>query len=320
MIQNSLSETIIHSNYAGKQGTDGSPNDTVHYQFTTGDTAVCDSLVSFKTQGVSNSFINTINALVSTLDEAQRMPPRKAWIVRYKIYKLLKSNPGIVTERAEFSAFVSQMTNHNIGRIVEIEDLIKTSFDNTTVSNLQGNLLQAGNEVSNLSPNNLIESYYKEVFSIYLANLLSGQDSLTTSQLVTLSAIAPLCPHEFGPGIYKARALISRYDDVIYEDNCGMNGSSNQFSNKTVGDEINELKIYPNPAHNSFIIKFNFKEEGTNKFVLFDLLGKVMVERNISEQTGSIEISAKHISSGIYSYGVLKSGKLQINGKLAIIK
>ncbi len=85
----------------------------------------------------------------------------------------------------------------------------------------------------------------------------------------------------------------------------------NQLNVKTLVDNTNVL-IYPNPFKNEFTLQIN--EENSNcKFSVYDVLGKLILEKNINQNSTQIELN---IEPGLYLYnlvsnnGFFKSGKI----------
>jgi hypothetical protein len=71
----------------------------------------------------------------------------------------------------------------------------------------------------------------------------------------------------------------------------------------------NIFTIHPNPANgNSIIISFDSKEENA-EVTIFDVLGREMLKRNISNQN-RIEIPIRDLQNGIYYARVISGGKI----------
>ena len=86
-----------------------------------------------------------------------------------------------------------------------------------------------------------------------------------------------------------------------------MDSSGNSHSNTvtvTVIDETltveefsaNDFKLYPNPTHNIFYL--NFEREGEYSLLIFDILGKVLIQQNKLDTNSTFNLS--NYSSGIY--------------------
>jgi len=67
--------------------------------------------------------------------------------------------------------------------------------------------------------------------------------------------------------------------------------------------------IHPNPANgNSIIVSFNGQSE-QSEIIIFDVLGREMMKRNISNQN-SIEIPIRDLQNGIYYARLVSNGKI----------
>jgi photosystem II stability/assembly factor-like uncharacterized protein len=96
------------------------------------------------------------------------------------------------------------------------------------------------------------------------------------------------------------------------------------FTVVSTGIEENSLasySIYPNPAKDRLYIKLDLKDISTVQFALVDLLGKVVLERNISAGLGQTTegIDLSQVGKGIY-IGRLTCGSKVVNQKVIIEK
>ena len=104
--------------------------------------------------------------------------------------------------------------------------------------------------------------------------------------------------------------------------NCAMWGTFTVFGPSTVGvispSKVNSrVMVFPNPAATQ--ITFKVPEENAKKILLFDLVGKVVKEINVSGQTTFLEVS--DFSEGIYYYNITATtGEIISNGKFSLIK
>lgn len=74
-------------------------------------------------------------------------------------------------------------------------------------------------------------------------------------------------------------------------------------------------KIYPNPFTNSSILEFNYKSSHTYNLHILNSAGQLI--KSIDQiNSGTVHISGKEFSSGIYFYQLLKDDKEMMRGKL----
>jgi hypothetical protein len=64
----------------------------------------------------------------------------------------------------------------------------------------------------------------------------------------------------------------------------------------------NEISVYPNPNNGQFTVSFNASENGTATIRMYDLAGKVVLNRshNVTAGQGSVDIEMNGYASGIY--------------------
>ena len=111
---------------------------------------------------------------------------------------------------------------------------------------------------------------------------------------------------------YFVQFKVPEYDIVVYKLNS--TGTITGIKEINFTNSQNPIIIYPNPANESITIS-GLTE--ITKFRLFDVLGKVIMEKETSFTDTTIELN--NISSGLYFYSlsnqkqVLKSGKIIVN-------
>jgi hypothetical protein len=74
----------------------------------------------------------------------------------------------------------------------------------------------------------------------------------------------------------------------------------------------NEVKLYPNPGKDCFILDV-WNTEKTTELQLFDVQGRQIIQREIKERTSSINTS--NLSAGVYTYVVKEQGEIIATGK-----
>lgn len=111
--------------------------------------------------------------------------------------------------------------------------------------------------------------------------------------------------------IYKDNTL--SFPTISPNDLCGLS---------TQVDDINQnninFSIKPNPNNGSFILKEDNESSNTNNsvaFKLFDITGRVVYNTHATSLSEKI-IDIRHLSSGLYFYSILISGKILQSGKI----
>ncbi len=97
---------------------------------------------------------------------------------------------------------------------------------------------------------------------------------------------------------------------VDYNNVKGINSNNNNQTN---------VNLFPNPNTGEFTIKINYKSQGTYRFVLTDISGRQITDRN-DLINGTNTLDESMLDQGLYIYKVYSSNELIGNGKIAKIK
>ncbi len=81
----------------------------------------------------------------------------------------------------------------------------------------------------------------------------------------------------------------------------------------------NSLQVYPNPSNGIITLTINNQTNGTYRFVLTDISGRMITDRN-DLINGSNTIDESMLDQGLYIYKVYSSNELIGTGKIAIVK
>ena len=83
---------------------------------------------------------------------------------------------------------------------------------------------------------------------------------------------------------------------------------------------INNMDIYPNPADNFFLINYKLVDEIKGSFiVIYDLLGKIVIEIPVKDNNGIIKIDKAQLSGSSYYCCVLINNNSVISRKQVIL-
>ena len=77
-------------------------------------------------------------------------------------------------------------------------------------------------------------------------------------------------------------------------------------------NKVNDIIVYPNPFNNRFTLQVN-ENNINSEFSLFDVLGKLIVQKNINQTSTSIDVN---VVPGMYFYKFTNSAGLLQTGKL----
>ncbi|MBP8239105.1 MAG: T9SS type A sorting domain-containing protein [Saprospiraceae bacterium] len=175
--------------------------------------------------------------------------------------------------------------------------------------------------------------YQKEFNAIYLAKLAQNNLEFTPAEKEALDAIAAQCPELGGHAVFAARALRALYNGEVIEESgdCEPATQSLRTAERTNTMQMQEIKekvhsnvwadvrIFPNPASNSFTIAYNLTQPAEMR--LYDIHGKMKVSRILPAiQAGREEIPVHQLLSGVYVVVVLTESGERFTTRLSIMR
>jgi hypothetical protein len=261
-----------------------------------------------------NSFIFAFNSIITnTLNPTNPFEKGEIYNGKRIVFDLARKNAITSQIYSNLPNFMQSMNGTNIDKFNASDTLIQ-SLDLSKINFAQGFL-------NSVNSNDSVEIVEKEFLKLYL-NFIKN-DTLLPSEVLQLKNIAMLCPYKDGRSVYGARALLRNYDTTEYFNVCennslpSNNNISSKFSNTenfqseiSSGDLI--FDITPNPFNNT--IYMNSSEGGVH-FKLFDVNGKLIIEKLINEKSSIVNTT--NIIEGTYFYMIFnKKGELIKNGKL----
>lgn len=169
--------------------------------------------------------------------------------------------------------------------------------------------------------------------AIYLYKLANDEFTFSSAEKETLDSIAAQCPELGGHAVFVARALRALYNDEVIEDSgdCDTATQSLRTAERTNTMQMQEIKekvhsnvwadvrIFPNPASNSFTIAYNLTQPAEMR--LYDIHGKMKVSRILPAiQAGREEIPVHQLLSGVYVVVVLTESGERFTTRLSIMR
>jgi hypothetical protein len=164
---------------------------------------------------------------------------------------------------------------------------------------------------SGISTSLTIDGNHKSVNDIVLR--FFATDTLATGDLSVLEIIAAQCPLEGGDAVYEARAMVSYFTGVQF-DNSACIGSDEREDETANTVAVENITVYPNPATNMVIIQGAPEDAVVN---ITDYLGRLIHSGKL--QSNRIELTS--LQSGMYTVQVLSSeNTLLTTQKLVVAK
>ncbi len=274
------------------------------------------------------------------------------WLnIRY-LFDLLDRDSVLRNSNFILNNFYNNYQNTNIGRLNDADAALAQVFD---FKGSYDDYLQRYNDAIDANEGIAIDGLqdeYEYVVNKIAINLgVKGADSIVEADRMQLQIIANTCPFVGGTAVYKARTLwsvfnpIQQYNDRVnclaaygqgkmannvnidslYEAKANQKGAilaqlikSNEQQNPMPdSNSLNTLVVYPNPTNDYISIKYAHMAKGV--FILFDILGNVIMRASLNGRQPSEKITLPDIANGVYSYKIILDTESFI-GKLNILK
>jgi PKD repeat protein len=176
-------------------------------------------------------------------------------------------------------------------------------------------------QVNNLPTPYPFLAYRKEVWKLHLKLIISGEESITPSELNYLKDVSELCPSEMGPVVYEAMSLVQSLGEVVdYDpyDECNYDLLKNRGKlNSLSTDET--LALYPNPSDGIVYIESEGLKSGT-VITITNALGHLVHREALRGDTHNYRLDLMNVPGGLYYYTVDNQEGMIHTGKLIIIK
>ena len=200
-------------------------------------------------------------------------------------------------------AFIIETLYNQYSIIADVNETISMQLNNQR--NTAGQ--QSLNINTGIVPNNFNEYIERQVNDIYLRTYGQDLDTLTVSDIATLSYICHICPQAGGPSIYKARALYQMVNDtVVYNDsivcrNVGYFRESQELLMPSLKENVksNSFVIFPNPAQESLTMMITGNTE--DGFVsIYNAMGVLVESIKIAKESNNKELNISTWAEGYY--------------------
>lgn len=253
-----------------------------------------------------SDFVNYVNNLLpgSNTD----ISPQDKFMLRQYMFKELSNNPS---NDHTLINFMEQEQNSSVDKYHEIDSLLAA-----------GNLNAAGSKNVMALQSNDITQTQNAYNTLYLNGINSQSD------LNSLSALADLCPQQYGTAVYQARALLQTltfvgkaYTDSCYNKDLSTRLGYDETKEKSVSttDDVH-AKLYPNPNNGTFMLAYDLKANNDADITIFDITGKTVFNDKLDKLNNVVQINISNLQSGIYFVQLSKKKNLLWTDKLMISK
>ena len=257
---------------------------------------------------------NALSQFIKVANDEYNFPARynasAKWWAKYSLYNMMQTDTTLQEfPIPELTTFANNNSTTNIGKLYNLNTAVNT-----------GDATIATFAINNFNPENAIEQYLKDVYTINIS--YHTNDTLTGSEISTLQAIAQLCPYESGPAVYNARVLLSTVDTAVYVNECEIVPLLSSHKNLIIEDDNrnDNIVIFPNPATYKLNLTVILQEGETATLTIYDITGKLILSDTFNSDNEAKEISVSALSEGMYIYKVNVNNENVKQGKLIITR
>lgn len=234
---------------------------------------------------------------------------------------LLGADNTSYNDDATLVSFLGNLSGTSQAELIATDTIIGNSGNDT----MQINLALSHN-TSFLATDNF-DASMQQINNLY-GEFLKRKRKLSPTQVQQIKNIAQLCPFEHGEGVYRARALLSRFDELKYTNICeessylsspGVRIATAESESRVKSDA---LIVYPNPASSTLFVEGLHSNEGDHvEMIIFNNMGELILKTTLtSNQSAAQKVNIDNLNSGSYTYKILINEKSAFVNKLIILK
>ena len=171
--------------------------------------------------------------------------------------------------------------------------------------------------------NNTPDEYEKEMNGVEIAYQTGGKSALQ-SRYSQVLAIAVQCPHVGGKAVYKARSFMALLNDSIEYDDfsvCTQAGYRRAANNEQTKEVLKgNIFILPNPANEVITVTLSDDISGICKILFYDVVGKLILSKELDCNKKTHSLSVKNLSKGLYSVKAKIASQNSKQFKLIVVR
>ncbi len=278
------------------------PSQKIPFQMSTGlDCDVCGNFIP----NYCVIHINPLQAIAiinnSTLYTSYASPTH--WHTKHSLYKYLtQADSSLVDSSTVIRNFVDSSRKANVGGLEKINTLLSDSMgisaaDVSTAQTLNNALVNP----------DTVEATAQAVYKVILSMDSSSFNMPDSNEVKTLEGIAPLCPVQYGYGVYMARALLSLVSNTQYISACellpSVNGQPEIAKKRNESTAVAPLvEVYPNPANTLLNIALNISQVQSPTVCIFNMMGEQIKCLELTDNITAISTST--LAQGMYYYRI----------------
>ncbi len=147
---------------------------------------------------------------------------------------------------------------------------------------------------------------------------------MNSSEQAWLMNVTVLCPAEGGRVVHKARELYHQFinDTIFFDDDslCILPPLRLASINSDEARLNNQISIFPNPTESILHLNYNFVSEGSHNYKIFDITGRLQMQRDISSIKGIETINLSSLQQGSYFIIVYNGNRQIFTEKIHLIR
>jgi hypothetical protein len=242
------------------------------------------------------------------------------WLAKEGVYKYMVTNKDSLKDKG-LKELKAKWDNENFGLLQQVE----TAIGNNDLATAQS--INAGIKAS-VKPEKGLQDYFAILISCRQNNW-----TLNKQELNDLTELAKQCPLEYGSAVYKARVLLSLFDDNEYTNKCEATASKSRGADNNDSDNNKEestkiystdnngeIKVYPNPAKSEMFIEYKLNEGQKASMEFFDIMGNKVLQQSLASNSNIAKVKLDKLSTGLYFYKIIIDNNIVSTDKLSIIK
>jgi len=173
-----------------------------------------------------------------------------------------------------------------------------------TAEQLQRDSVRAMND--RIVSSRYYEIYDRELNAIEVERLNAEVMYYEPYQQQIIEQIATLCPVAGGPAVYKARAMMTLFNDTLdFQDDslCALQGYAYRLAQEQTDSilEISQIIVYPNPSQSTFTVFTGISNIDELKILtVYNALGQVVITKSEAANQIVLDFATNALAQGIY--------------------
>ena len=228
------------------------------------------------------------------------------------VYKLMAADSLQVADGSTLDNFYQANQNTAIAQLTEVQKAINND-----------DIHMANSANASVSPSNMVEYKHQRANELILKYLADRFYVYADDEKQDLYNYANECVIK-GYYVIQARNIINIITNQVveYNDDCEAEASSQRKAKvqATGISNTSTFNLFPNPNNGKMQLDYNLGGYAKAEFKLFDITGKLISIKNMAENEGSLLITERNLSNGVYFYHILVGEKTIKTDKIVIIK